>query len=99
MLDEPLSYKLLGELTLWLAFGQALLIAVGVEVAAGIRCVDLIDEIELAVALAKFVFGVDKDQTVLGGDFLSALEELACPVLDDSVVLSRDDALLDDLLA
>ena len=71
MLDEPLSDELLRELTLRLALSQTLLVAVGIEVAAGVWCMDLVDEIELAVALAKFVFGVDKDQTVLSGNLLS----------------------------
>ena len=87
MLDEPLSYELLRELTLRLALSQTLLVAVGIEVAAGIWCMDLVDEVELAVAFAKFIFGVDEDQTVFGCNLLSALEEFACPVLDDSIVL------------
>ena len=59
---------------------------------------DFVDEIDLTVALAELVFRVDEDQSALGGDVLSALEDLTGIVLHHGVVFSRDDALGDDLL-
>ena len=41
VLDKPLAYELLGELALWLACGEFLLVAVGIEIAAGVGSVDL----------------------------------------------------------
>ena len=61
MLNEPLAHKLLGELSLWLTLGQFLLVAIGIEIPAGIRRVDLVDQIHLTVALAELIFGVNKD--------------------------------------
>ncbi len=60
---------------------------------------DLVDEIQLSVALAELIFCIDENKAALCSYFLTACEELAGPVLDDGVVLSADDALLDDLLA
>ena len=60
---------------------------------------DLVDEVDLSVAFSKLVLGVNEDESALGGDLLTACEELACLVLNDGIVLCRHDALLDDLLA
>lgn len=38
---------------------------------------DFVDEVYLSVAFSKLIFGVDKYQTMLCGDFRAALEELA----------------------
>ena len=59
---------------------------------------NLVDEVNLAVTLAKFVLCVNEYQAVLCGDFLSALEELARIFLHYGVVFGAYDALLDDFL-
>lgn len=66
MLDQPLAYKLLGQLALGLTLGETLLVALGIEVATRVGSVYLIDEIYLAVALAKLILGVYQYQSVLG---------------------------------
>ena len=60
---------------------------------------DLIDEIDLAVAFAELILGIDENQATFGSDFLPALEQFTGIVLHDGIVLSRYDALLDDFLA
>ena len=52
VVHEPFADKLLAELTLVLAFLQTFLVALGIEVAAAVGSVDLVDEVDLAVALA-----------------------------------------------
>ena len=99
MLDEPLAHELLRELSLGLALEEFLLVAVGIEVAAGVGRVDFVDEINLTVALAKLILRVDEDESLAGGYFLTACEESARVVLHHGVVLSRDDALGNDFLA
>ena len=74
VVDEPLAHKLLRELLLGLALLKFLLVAVGIEIAAAVGGVDLIDKVDLAVVLSKLILGVDQYQTVLGSDLLSALE-------------------------
>ena len=59
---------------------------------------NLIDEIYLAVTLAKLVLGIDENQALLSGNLLTTLEDAAGVVLHDGVVFSTNDALGDDLL-
>ena len=59
---------------------------------------NLVDEIHLAVALSKLVFGVNEDKALLLGDFLSTGKELAGLVFHDGIILSTDDALCNDFL-
>ena len=58
---------------------------------------DLVDEIHLTVALTEFVFGIHEDQSALGGNLLSTLEDLAGVVFHHGVILCRDDTLGDNL--
>ena len=95
--DEPLAHKLLRELPLGFALEELLLIAVGIKIAAGVGCVDFVDEIHFSVALAKLILRVDEDESLLGGNLLTASKEAARVVFHHSVVLSRDDALSDNL--
>ena len=60
---------------------------------------DFVDEVYLSVAFSKLIFGVDKYQTMLCGDFRAALEELAGVLFHLLVVGFVDDALGDDFLA
>ena len=57
------------------AFGKALFVTFGVEVTAGVRSVDFIHEVDGAVVLAEFIFGIDKDQAAFCCDFRTAFEE------------------------
>ena len=93
MLYEPLTYKLLGELFLGFALGQALLVAVSIEITAGIGSMYFVYQINLIAFLAKLIFGIHKNQSMLGRNLLATSKELACPVLNDGIVLGRHDAL------
>ena len=98
MLNEPLTYELFRELLLGLTLGEFLLVAVSIEITAGVGGVDFVDEIYLTVALAKLVFGIHEDQSALGGNLLATLEDLAGVFLHHGIVLCRYDTLSDDLL-
>ena len=99
MLDEPLAHELLRELTLGFTLGKLLLVAVGIEVAAGVGRVDLVDEVHLAITLSELILRVDEDETLAGSYLLTTSEETARVVFHHGVVLSRDNALSDNLLA
>ena len=58
---------------------------------------NLVDKVNLTIALTKLVLGINEDESALGGNLLSASEDLAGVVLHDSVVLGRNDALSDNL--
>lgn len=75
MLDKPLAYELLGELFLWLTLGEFLLIAVSIEVTAGVGGVYLVDEVYLAVTLAELIFRIYEDETLLLGNLLTTGKE------------------------
>ena len=97
MLDKPLAYELLGELFLWLTLGEFLLIAVSIEVTAGVGGVYLVNEVYLAVTLAELIFRIYQDKTLLLGNLLTTGKELAGIVLHHGIVLGTDDTLCDDL--
>ena len=97
VLDEPLANELLRELALWFTLLKLLLVTVSIEVAARVWSVDLVDEVNLAVALAELVLGIYEDQALLGSDFLTAGEDAACVVLHHSVILCTNNTLGDDL--
>lgn len=59
---------------------------------------NFIDEIALSVTFPKFVFGIDKNKSLLGCNFLSTGKEFAGPVLNDVIIFFRNDALLDNFL-
>ena len=83
---------------MWLAFLQFLLVAVSVEVAAGVGSVNLVNEVDFAVTLAKLILRVHQDEALPLGYFLSALEYLAGIILYDFVIFAAHDALCDDFL-
>ena len=87
MLDEPLAYELLRKLALGLALGQFLLIAISIEITAGVWSMYLVDEIYLTIALAKLLLCVDEDESALGGNLLTTGKNLAGVVFHDGVVL------------
>ena len=60
---------------------------------------NLVDEDDLAVALAELVFRINKDEALLGGYLGAALEECARVALHYLVVFGADDALCYDFLA
>ena len=91
--NEPLTHEFFRQLFLWLALFKLFFIAVSVEIAARIGCVNLINEVQLAIALAEFVFGVNKNQPLFCSYFLAACKELACPVFNNGIVFSRYNAL------
>ena len=97
VLDKPLAYELLGELFLWLTLGEFLLIAVSIEVTAGVGSVYLVDEVYLAITLAELIFRIYQDKTLLLSNLLTTGKELAGIVLHHGIVLSTDDTLCDDL--
>ena len=99
MVDEPLADELLRQLALRLTLLEFLLITVSIEVTAGVRSVNLVDEIELTVTLAELILSVDEYKTALSSNLLTTCEKLTSPVLDDSIVLGTDNALLDNLLS
>ena len=99
VIHKPLADELFAELALMLALGETLLIAVGIEIAAAVGSVYFIDEVYLAVALAKLILCVDKDEPMLSGDFGAALEEGKCVSLELVVVFLGYEAGADDLLA
>ena len=75
MLYEPLAYELLGELLLGLTLLELLLITLGVEITAGVGGMNLVNEDDLAVALAKLILGIYKDEPLAGGNLRATLEE------------------------
>ena len=57
-----------------------------------------VDQIDLAVAFSELVFGVNEDKSVLGGDFLSAGEDLSRVVFHHGVIFCANNTLGDDFL-
>ena len=98
VVDEPLADKLLGELTLRLPGLKELLIGVSVEVAARVGGVDLVDEVDLAVLLAKLVLRVDQDEPLLLRQLAAALKESERNVRDSLQLLGSHQPLLHDLI-
>ena len=96
---EPFPHKLLGELTLVLAFCKAFLIAFGIEITAAVGSVNLVDEVNPTVAFAEFIFGVDKYQAFGGGNLGTPLEESQGVFLQLLVVLLVHKTGTDNLLA
>ena len=97
VLYKPLAHKLFRELALCLALLKSLFIAFSVEVAAGVWCVYFVDEIYLAVTLAKLLLGIYKDKATLCCNLLSAGEKTACVVFHHGIVLCADETLGNDL--
>ena len=97
VLDEPLANELLGKLALRLTLLKLLLVTISVEVAARVWSMDLVDEVNLTVALTELVLGIYEDQSLLGSDFLTTGEDAACIVLHYSVILCTNNTLGDDL--
>src|SRR5690606_15014211 len=63
---QPLAHELLRELSLGLAAGQPLLVAVGVVVTRGVGGMDLVDHEELSVGRTpELVLGIDEEETLL----------------------------------
>ena len=60
---------------------------------------DLVDEINLAVALAELIFGVNQNQALLGSHLRTAGKQCARVALHRLIVFLRNDALLDYFLA
>ena len=60
---------------LGLACLETLLIALGIEIAAGVGSVHLVHEQDLPVVFAELVLGIHKDKPLLGSNLLPALEE------------------------
>ena len=81
---------------LWFTFLEFLLIAFGIEVAAGVGGVYLVNQIDLAVTLAKLVLGVHKDESFLGGNLGAEVEEGTGIFLHHLVVFLAHNALCDD---
>ena len=98
MLHQPLADELLGKLTLRLAFRETLLVAVGVEVTRAVGRMNLVDQVNLAVALAEFVLRIDEDQAPLGGHFRSPVEQGQRIAFELFVIFFRHETLRDDLL-
>ena len=96
--DEPLAHELLRELLLRFALCQLLLIAVGIEITAGVGGVNLVNEIDLTIALTEFIFGIYEDKSLLLGNLLTACEELAGIVFHHGIVFSAHNALGNDFL-
>ena len=99
MLDEPLPQKLFRELALGLALGKFFLVSFGVEIAAGVGGVNFVDEVHFAVALAKLVLGVDEDEALARGNFLSASKQSAGVIFDNGVIFFAYEALGNDFFA
>ena len=65
MFNQPLAHKFLAELFLGFSGLELLFVAVGIEIAADVGCVNIVDEDNIYVTLAKFIFGVHKDKPLL----------------------------------
>ena len=98
LLDEPLTYELLRELSLRLTLSLTLLVTIEVEVARGVRRVDLVDQDHLAILLTKLILRVHEDQSTLTSDACPLLKECLRVLLDHLVVLLRNQSRGDDLL-
>ena len=59
---------------------------------------DLVDQDHLAILLAKLILRVHEDQTTLASDACPLLKERPRVLLNDLVVLLRDQSRGDDLL-
>ena len=80
-----------------LALPELFFIAVGIEIAARVGRVNLVNEIQLTVSLAEFVFGINKNQPLFCGYFLTACKEFTCPVFNNGIIFCRNNALPDNL--
>ena len=98
VVHQPFADKLLRQLTLRLAFRKTFLVTVGIEVARTVRRMDLVDQVDLAVLLAEFVFRVDQDQAALGSHLASAIEQRQRVFFEHFVIGLRDQPFGDDLL-
>ena len=99
VLHKPFADKLLAQLTLALALGLTLLITLGIEITRRVGGMDFVDKVNLAVTFAKFILGVDKDETLAGSHLCAALEELESILFELVIVLFRNKACPNDLLA
>ena len=80
------------------AFGKAFFVAFGVEIAAGVRCVDFVHQVDSAVVLAEFVLGVDENQAAFCSDFRTAFEERHCIFLQNCILFGGGQAFGKNLL-
>ncbi len=76
-----------------------LIVAIGVEVTRAVGGVHLVNEVNLAVLFAEFVFGIHQDEASPGGHFRAAPEQRPRVGFQLRVVLLTHNALPDDLLA
>ncbi len=73
---HPVAHEVLVEALGSVPGRETLLVAVAQPVAAAVRRMDLVGEEDLPGRIeAELVFGIDEDQTVLGGDLASAGKE------------------------
>jgi len=74
---EPEPQELLVDVVRFLTPGEALFVALGEPVAAGVGGMDLVDEQDITVGvLAELVFGVHQDQAMLPGHLLPEGKQL-----------------------
>ena len=95
--NKPLAHKLLRELALRLSLFKLLFVAICIKIATAIRCMNLIDKVNLTVTFTEFVFRVNENESLFSGYFLSATKQFACVVFDNRVVFGRYHALTDNL--
>ena len=98
VVDEPLTHKLLAELPLRFALGKTLLIALGIEVSAGVGRVNLVHEQHLAIALAEFIFRVNQNQSLAGGNLSASGKQSTSVLLHHAVIFLAHQSLGNDFL-
>ena len=98
VVDEPLAHKLLRELLLRFTLRKLLLIAISIEVAAGVGCVYFVNQIHLAVALAKLILRVHQNESLLSSNLGAQFEEGIGVFLHHLIVLLAHQSLSDDFL-
>ena len=97
VLDEPLTDEFLGELLLLFSSLEALIVAISIEVAGGVRRVDLVDQVDLAVLLTELVLCVYEDQPTLTCHLLTTCEEGVGVSFELLVVFFANQTRADDL--
>ena len=68
------------------AFGEAVFIAVSVEIARRVGGVNFVNEVDGIASLAEFVLGIDQNQTAFSCDFGASFEELQGVFFQNGVV-------------
>ena len=93
VVHQPLAHELLAQLLLRLTLGKLLLIALSVEVAAGVWRVDFVHQIDGAIMLAKLILGVHQDEATLCSDFCATLEQGQRVFLQQGILFRCSQAL------